>query len=116
MGVSSGSASVNGVDYTNAVLQWAGDTKQSFTLSRKAQRFQATVGVRDSVRVQFEARADDGRQLFRSRVLGLGESQTVDVPVDGVFRMTLSATGISKTWGYGVWAEAKLVAPSALAC
>jgi NPCBM/NEW2 domain len=113
-------ASINGSDYAHTVLQWAGDTRDPVTIKRKAYRFQATIGVRDDasdqVRVQFELLGDNGKQLFQSRVLGYGDSQKVDVSVEGVLRITLRATAASSTHGYAGWGDARLTAPTKLEC
>ena len=81
--LTTGTASINGIDYAHTILQWAGDTSQPVTIKRNALRFQATVGIRDDasdqVRAQFELRGDNGQQLFKSRILRYGESQKVDV-------------------------------------
>jgi hypothetical protein len=113
-------ASINGSDYAHTILQWAGDTRDPVTIKRKALRFQATMGVRDDasdqVRVQFELLGDNGKQLFQSRVLGYGESQKVDVSVEGVLRITLRATAASSKYGYAGWGDARLTAPTKLEC
>jgi hypothetical protein len=92
----------NGADYAHTILQWPGDS-QPVTIKRKAHRFEATIGVRDDesdqVRVQFELLGDNGKQLFQSRVLSYGESQNVDVSVEGVLRITLRTRAVSAKYG-----------------
>jgi hypothetical protein len=117
--LSAGAASINGADYAHTILQWPGDS-QPVTIKRKAHRFQATIGVRDDasdqVRVQFDLLGDKGQQLFKSRVLSYGESQKVDVSVEGVLRITLRATAASSKYGYAGWGDASLTAPTKLEC
>jgi hypothetical protein len=109
-----------GTDYAHTILQWAGKPSEAVTIKRKAVRFQATVGIRDDasneVRVQFELQGDNGQQLFKSRVLGFGESQKVDVKVDGVLRMTLRVKALSRTSGYAGWGDARLTSPTPIEC
>jgi hypothetical protein len=111
---------LNGTEYEHAIQQWAGDSSASVNLSRKARRFQAVVGVRDDasdkVRAQFELRGDNGQQLFVSRVLGFGDTQTVDISVEGVLRITLGVKALSKVWGYAGWGEAKVTSLTELKC
>jgi hypothetical protein len=118
--LTTGPASINGDQYAHTVLQWAGDTDNAITVSRKATRFQAVVGIRDDasdqVRAQFELDGDNGRQLFTSRILGLGETQPVDVSLDGVLRITLRVKAVSKTWGYAGWGDARLAMSAAPNC
>lgn len=120
VGVSSGPVSLNGTEYVHAIQQWAGNSSDSFNLSRKARRFQAIVGIRDDasdkVRAQFELRGDNGQQLFVSRVLGFGETQTVDISVEGVLRITLGVKGLSKAGGYAGWGEARVTSLTELKC
>lgn len=118
--LTAGAASINGTDYAHTILQWAGDTSDPVTIKRKAQRFKATVGIRDDesdqVRVQFELLGDNGKQLFQSRVLRYGESQNIDVSVEGVLRITLKARAVSSTHGYTGWGNARLIAQTKLEC
>ena len=118
--LNAGAASINGTDYAHTILQWAGDTSEAVTIKRKALRFQATIGVRDDesdqVRVQFELLGDKGKQLFQSDVLSYGESQKVDVSVEGVLRITLRARAVSSKHGYAGWGNARLTAPTKLEC
>lgn len=120
VGITTGSASLNGNEYAHTILQWAGDSNDSITISRKAHRFQATVGIRDTesdqVRLQFELQGDNGQELFKSRVLGFGETQPVDVPVDGVLRITLRVKALSRVWGYAGWGDARITSSSKLEC
>jgi hypothetical protein len=118
--LTAGAASINGADYAHTILQWAGDTREQVTIKRKALRFQATIGVRDDapdeVRAQFELIGDNGKQLFQSPVLAYGESQKVDVSVEGVLRITLRVRAVSSTHGYTGWGDARLTAPAKLEC
>lgn len=117
--LTAGSASINGTDYAHTILQWAGDTSEPVTIKRKAPRFKATVGIRDDasdqVRVKFEL-LGDGRQLFRSRELSFGESQKVDVSVEGVLRLTLRVRAVSQKWGYAGWGDARLTGSESIEC
>lgn len=118
--LTSGQASIDGTPYAHVILQWAGDTSDTLTIARKATRFQATVGIRDDasdrVKAQFELDGDGGRQLYASRVLGVGDNENVDVPVEGVFRITLRVRAVSSTWGYGGWGDARITSSSATGC
>jgi hypothetical protein len=118
--LTTGPASINGSQYAHSVLQWAGDTDNAITVSRKATRFQATIGLRDDasdrVQAQFELDGDNGKQLFRSNILSLGETQPVDIPLEGVLRITLRIKAVSSTWGYGGWGDARLILSGAPAC
>jgi hypothetical protein len=86
----------------------------------KAHRFEATIGVRDDesdqVRVQFELLGDNGKQLFQSRVLSYGESQNVDVSVEGVLRITLRTRAVSAMYGNTGWGDARLTGPTKPEC
>lgn len=92
IGAATGPMAISGTQYAHGVLQWAGQTSNSFNISRRAERFHAIIGIRDDansdVRVQFELRGDNGQQLFKSRTLGFGETESVDVPVSGILRIT----------------------------
>lgn len=66
----------------------------------------------DRVQAQFEVDGDNGQQLFRSNILRLGETQPVDIPVDGILRVK----AVSSTWGCGGWGDARLTLSSAPAC
>jgi hypothetical protein len=68
------------------------------------------------VQAKFELDGDNGRQLFTSRVLGVGDNESVDVAVDGVFRLTLRVKAVSSTWGYGGWGDARIASSSATGC
>src|SRR5690242_337041 len=65
-GTTGGSVSVNGMQYTHTVQQWAGDTTSSVNLGRKASQFHATIGIRDdaqqSVRAQFFLDDESGKE------------------------------------------------------
>jgi hypothetical protein len=118
--LTSGAATIDGTPYAHTILQWAGDTTDTLTIARKATRFQAIVGLRDDasdrVQAKFELDGDNGRQLFASRVLGVGDNQSVDVPIDDVFRLTLRVKAVSSTWGYGGWGDARIISSSATGC
>jgi NPCBM/NEW2 domain len=113
-----GSYSINGTDYAHTVLQWPSDTND-VTIKRQGLRFKATVGIRDDasseVRVQFELLGDNGKQLFK-RVLSYGESQKVDVPVDGILRLTLRVKPVSRKYGYAGWGDARVTSATTLEC
>jgi hypothetical protein len=51
--------------------------------------------------MQFELTTETGSSLFTSKVLRVGETQTVDLDVDGVLRLSLMA----KLVGQGVGAQ-----------
>jgi hypothetical protein len=114
-----GSYSINGTDYAHTVLQWPTDTND-VTIKRQGLRFKATVGIRDTetgqIRVQFELQGDKGQQLFKSRPLSFGESQKVDVPVDGVLRITLRVKPLSTRYGYAGWGDARITSANTLEC
>lgn len=118
--LTTGPAPINGNQYAHTVLQWAGDTDNAITVSRKATRFQATIGIRDDasdrVHAQFELDGDNGSQLFVSRILGLGDTQPIDVQLDGVLRITLRVKAVSQTWGYAAWGDARLTLAGATSC
>jgi NPCBM/NEW2 domain len=120
VGITGGSVSVNGMQYTHTVQQWAGDTTSSINLGRKASQFQATIGIRDdaqtSVQAQFFLEDETGKQVFRSNILKYGESQDVSVPVSDVLRLTLRVKAASQVWGYAVWGDARLNSQSKLTC
>jgi hypothetical protein len=54
--------------------------------------------------------------LFVSRVLGFGDTQTVDISVEGALRITLGVKALSKVWGYAGWGEAKVTSLTELKC
>jgi NPCBM/NEW2 domain len=114
-----GSYSINGTDYAHTVVQWPNETND-ITIKRRGLRFKATAGIRDTetgqIRVQFELQGDKGQQLFKSRVLSFGESQKVDVPVDGVLRITLRVKALSTRYGYAGWGDARITSANTLEC
>jgi hypothetical protein len=55
-------------------------------------------------------------QLFVSRVLGFGDTQTVDISVEGALRITLGVKALSKVWGYAGGGEAKVTSLTELKC
>jgi hypothetical protein len=57
-----------------------------------------------------------GQQLFKSRIPRYGESQKVDVSVEGVLRITLAAKAVSQQSGYTGWGAARLTSQTPLAC
>jgi NPCBM/NEW2 domain-containing protein len=120
IGIGTGSMTMSGTKYAHAIHQWAGSSTDSLNLSRNARRFQATIGIRDDARsevqVQFELRGDNGQQLLAPKVLSFGQTQSFDVSVEGMLRITFVATAVSRVWGYASWADARVTGPTKLAC
>ena len=79
-------------------------------------RFGIRDDASDQVGAQFELRGDNGQQLFKSRILRYGESQKVDVSVEGMLRITLAVKAVSQSRGYAGWGDARLTSPTPLAC
>jgi hypothetical protein len=101
-----GPANINGTTYSHAISQTPnGYTGTTFYLARHAHRFQATVGPTDDGaqgdRVQFELVTETGSTLFTSAVLSIGQTQVVDVSVEGVLRLSV----VAKLVGNGVGAQ-----------
>lgn len=118
--VTTGPMSMNSTPYVHAIHQWAGFTTDAFNIARAARRFEATIGIRDDARSEVQARfellGDNGQRLFTSKVIGFGQTESVDVPVDGVLRITLVVNAVSKVWGYAGWADARVTSASKLPC
>lgn len=119
-----GAASINGDVYAHTISQTPnGYDGTYFDLARKAKRFQAVVGPTDTAlqghRMQFALLAEDGRQIFISRVLTNGETESVDESVEGVLRLRLVASTVGQAFGgQGVagWGDARVTGTSRLSC
>jgi len=101
-----GPANINGTTYSHAISQTPnGYAGTAFYLARHAHRFQAIVGPTDDAaqgdRMQFELVTETGSSLFTSSVLSVGQTQRVDLSVDGVLRLIL----VAKLVGQGVGAQ-----------
>jgi hypothetical protein len=101
-----GPANINGTTYSHAISQTPnGYAGTAFYLARHAHRIQAIVGPTDDAaqgdRMQFELDTETGSTLFTSGVLGVGQTQPVDVNVEGVLRLFL----VAKLAGQGVGAQ-----------
>jgi hypothetical protein len=101
-----GPANINGTSYNHAISQTPnGFAGTGFYLARHAHRIQAVVGPTDDAaqgdRMQFELVTETGNTLFTSPVLSVGQTQPVDVSVEGVLRLFL----VAKLVGQGVGAQ-----------
>jgi hypothetical protein len=84
----------------------------------------ATVGPIDNGpfpqhRMQFELVADVGRTLFSSGALVAGETESVDVPVEGVLNLTLIARTVGENFGgqgTAGWGDAHVTAGHEIPC
>ncbi|WP_251445614.1 PASTA domain-containing protein [Microbacterium sp. USTB-Y] len=95
-----GPAATNGVDYAQALVikpSW-GDGKSSFAynLGRGYRQFDAVIGVSDvastDTHATIEIQAEDGRSLFHSADLVLGQPVIAKFDVTDVLRMTIVVT------------------------
>ena len=92
--------SVNGHDYQEALYDTTGDDRYCypdddyFNLDRKYHHFRATIGLADSTpsadAVTFVVLLDNQQEY--SRTLSVGQTQSIDVDVSGVFRIALQGT------------------------
>lgn len=101
-----GPANINGTTYSHAISQTPnGYAGTAFYLARHAHRFQAIVGPTDDTaqgdRMQFELVNETGSTLFTSSVLSVGQTQPVDLSVEGVLRLFL----VAKLVGQGAGAQ-----------
>lgn len=119
-----GAANINGITYLHTISQTAnGYTGTNFYLARRVHRFQATVGPTDQAltghRMQFQLRSESGATIFDSNVLGVGQTQPVDVSVEGVLKLFLIAKTVGPpVGGQGTagWGDARVTTTSTLSC
>ena len=119
-----GPANINGTNYAHAISQTPnGYRGTAFYLARKASRFQATIGPTDDApqgqHIRFELATETGSTIFTSDSLGIGQTQQVDVSVDGVLRLFLVATAVGQpNGGIGTagWGGAAITASGPLDC
>ncbi|WP_063039645.1 NPCBM/NEW2 domain-containing protein [Nocardia grenadensis] len=116
-----GTISVNGVSYPHSIYQqFSGcDTEvgHTYNLNREWSRFSSTIGIADGGNsqsvLQFEVVAD-GKSIYSSGNVPVGQSPTVDVPVAGVQNLTISFLFVGGNMescsqaGNGVWGDAGL--------
>lgn len=116
-----GTISVNGVSYPHSIYQqFSGcDTEvdHTYNLNREWSRFSSTIGIADGGNsqsvLQFEVIAD-GKSIYSSGNVPVGQSPTVDVPVAGVQNLTISFLFVGGNMescsqaGNGVWGDAGL--------
>ncbi|WP_063062790.1 NPCBM/NEW2 domain-containing protein [Nocardia sienata] len=116
-----GTISVNGVPYPHSIYQqFSGcDTEvdHTYNLNREWSRFSSTIGIADGGNsqsvLQFEVIAD-GKSIYSSGNVPVGQSPTVDVPVAGVQNLTISFLFVGGNMescsqaGNGVWGDAGL--------
>ena len=109
---------LNGVSYPHGigVNSFAGS---EYNLGGVCSRFQATIGVDDEVgakgTVIFDVYAD-GMRIFKSSVMAGGSpSQTIDLDVTGVRRLTLGVDDADdgNSYDHGDWANALVIATNA---
>ena len=82
----------------------------SYNLFRRYQRFKATIGFSDLAATDSAASFTviaDGRQIYRSETLIPGDLESVDIPVRGVYRLSLRASAGCESSG-GTWGGARL--------
>jgi hypothetical protein len=85
----------------------------AFPVAKKWQTFTAAVGIRDGANIQgsaiFTVRGDS-RELFRSRMLRVGEREDVKVDISKVKKLELLTDGAEghnrNSWA--IWAEPKV--------
>ena len=120
-----GPAYINGTLYSHSIHQTPnGFDGTSFYVGRQARSFTATVGPIDNGpfpqhRMQFELVADGGATLFTSGALVAGQTETVNVPVDGVLNLTLIARTVGQTYGgqgTAGWGDARVTAADQIPC
>ena len=88
-------------------------SKYEFDLAQRWKTFTATIGLRDGAADQGSAVftvLGDGKQLYESRILRVGDSEEVKVDVSNVERLKLRTRGgeghINHCWS--IWCEPKL--------
>lgn len=120
---SRGPANINGTLYAHTISQTPnGYAGTGFYLARLGQRFLATIGPTDNAlpghTMQFELKTETGASLFRSRVLAIGQTQSVNVKVSGVLKLFLVTTSVHPRGGQGVagWGDARVISTTPLRC
>jgi hypothetical protein len=107
-----GSALMREVSYPHSVIvEQCATRTMSVNLNRRFNRFTALVGVSDDAptKARHEFTVTDGdKNLFQSRELKPGDQEFVDVPVAGVFRLTLQMSYAYCIDAGAVWADARL--------
>ena len=106
---------MNGEFFPRSVLVYLnpGPQEVEYNLGRDWQRLQATVGIGDDSVSDAQVRIEmfgDNNPLY-SQVLGLGQSEFVDVDVSNVLRLRLVAT-LAAEGGFpatAAWGDAQLV-------
>jgi beta-lactam-binding protein with PASTA domain len=123
---------ISGTPYTRSVRQGGYSLRSDgrpmsagYDLGRIYHRFRATAGLVDSspsgAQVKLEV-LGDGRPLF-SQIVGLGQTEPVDVDVTGILRLTISTSYVgnsessytSTSYTYGAWGDAQLLTTQAQA-
>ena len=85
-----------------------------YDLGGKWNSFTATVGLQDgafdTARARFRV-IGDGKSLFKSRNLRVGNSQSISVDVSGVKELELKveSTGANKNGCWSIWVEPRVV-------
>lgn len=112
-------ASIRGTVYTHALNQTPnGYDGTAFVLGEKADRFQASIGVRDSSgpghTIRFRVIAD-GNEIFDGVMRSGEKARRVDKSVKGVGTLILAAYGDSGL-GNATWGKARVVGKAKLTC
>lgn len=117
-GVDTSAATVNGKGFPRSITQTvsAGGAvnEAEYNLDRHWNHFNATIGLRDDSpsggQLTFEVSAD-GKPLYK-QVVTLGETQDVNLDLNGALRLKLTVTysGQDTTYYYGTWGDAVLQA------
>lgn len=116
-GVDAGTAEVNGRGFPRSVTVWvnaAGPVSEvEYNLGHHWKKFMATAGLRDDSptggKLTFEVSVDE-KTIFEKSI-ALGESQDVNLNVDGALRLKLTVTYSGQDSGStynGTWGDARL--------
>jgi hypothetical protein len=110
-----GPASVNGQFHTQNVRLWVShpgaQSFATFVLGRRYARLRAVAGIDDTSHANLTVRFEivmDNKTVFR-KDMAKGAAVTIDLPVAGVYSVTLSVTQLNGDSGYGDFAEARVV-------
>jgi hypothetical protein len=120
-----GPAYINGTLYSHSIHQTPnGYTETAFYVGRQARSFMATVGPIDNGpfpqhQMQFELIADAGQSLFTSGALVAGETEPVEVSIEGVLNLVLIARTVGENYGgqgTAGWGDARVTAGNQILC
>jgi NPCBM/NEW2 domain len=84
----------------------------SFNVNREYRYLRATIGLADTAETGADAVfsvTGDGRELFNSGEVKLGDTRPIEVPIGNVFRLTLTISDVCSVRADATWGDARLV-------